>query len=350
MALLFSVTTLVVRSQNRINYFPDSVRLELPDEHTLIVFELKTIQKDSLVIKNFPSMMKEFLEYMKKSTPSNFSETGPYRINIKMQPEGFKEIISNSEEHAYKPMGERTIMSIRKIDELQTQVILKEKQIAELLPPGWEVFIVSENFKIKVYSESFAGLTAVANEDFTQASSIILNDSGMKVIGKKSVRARVVLQQKNISQSSVEYKYPGDNIGLNVNAGIGLFRDKLYPELSFKLALTFKDHFSRHNLRASLIYNNLFFAEKATEGYTTNLNTFLSVSFEKNFNKKYDRPQWSGLGIGFLTIKNGDYFSGKTAKFFITHEMGNRVNIVPEFYLTNDFTKFALGITLKYSF
>jgi hypothetical protein len=51
-----------------------------------------------------------------------------------------------------------------------------------------------------------------------------------------------------------------------------------------------------------------------------------------------------------LVRKNGDYFVGKTAKLFITHEMGNRINIVPEFYLTNDFKKFTFGMTLKYSF
>ena len=351
--LLLSVALLCLagsaEAQQRINYYPDSIRIELPDHQTLVVFEMKQFKKDLDFIRNFPVMFKELLEYVQKSTPANFSSTGPYRIDIQILPEGYKEIMSNSTEHSYKPVGEKTLIKISHVDKSVTQVTVKEKQLAELLPPGWEVFINSKDFKIKIYSESFEGINGIGTEDFTQASSTLSSDPGIKIMGKKSVQARMVVQQGKVSQNYIHYIYPGDNIFLNMNAGIGLFGDKLYPELSFALGLTFKDRFFRQNIRPSIVYNNLFFAEKTTEGFNVNTNSFLSLTLEKNFNRGVGGPHWSGLGAGLLVRKSGDYFTGNTAKFFITHNMG-RVNLVPEFYLTDDFKKFAFGMTLKYNF
>ena len=337
------------QAQQKINYYPDSIRIELPDQHTLIVFEMKQFKNDLDFIKNFPALFKELLEYVQKSTPVDFASTRPYRIDIQMLPEGYKEIMSNAAEHSYKPVGEKTLIKISHVDNPVTQAIVKEKQLTELLPPGWEVFIFSKDFKIKIYSESFEGIKNLGSIDLAQASSTLSNDPGMEIMGKKSVRARMILQQGKASQNSIRYIYPGDNIALGLNAGVGLFQDKLYPELSFMLGFTFKDRYFRKNIRTSLVFNNLFFAEKVIEGYSTNINSFLSMTFEKNFNSKTDGARWSGLGAGLLVRKSGDYFTGNTAKFFITHDMG-RVNLVPEFYLTDDFKKFAFGMTLKYNF
>jgi hypothetical protein len=117
------------------------------------------------------------------------------------------------------------------------------------------------------------------------------------------------------------------------------------------LGLTFRDHFGRKNIRTSLVWDNMLFTEKPVEGYQLNINSFLSLSFEKNFNTKTKSPQWLGIGAGFLVRKNGDYFTGNTMKFFIIHEMENRrISLQPEFYLTDDFKKFAFGMTMKYTF
>jgi hypothetical protein len=337
-------------AQQKINYYPDSIRIELPEQHTLVVFGMRSIKKDHAFIKNFPALFQELLNYVQKSTQTNFSETGPYTIDIKILPEGVEGTFEWVQEGVTKPIGEKTSITINKSTQPQTHVLVKEKQIVELLPPGWEVSITSNTYKVNIYSETYQGLVSLGHEDFSQTSSALVDDPGMKVIGRKSMYARFSVNENKIQKNSIKYIHPGDNIFLTAIAGVGLLHDKLYPELSFKLGLTFKDHFFRQNIRTSVIYNNLFFAEKTAEKYNTFVNSFLSLSFERNFNPKNDHPHWSGIGAGLLVRKNGDYFVGKTAKFFITHEIGNRVNIVPEFYLTNDFKKFTFGMTLKYSF
>ena len=335
----------------RINYYPDSIRIELPDQKTVLVIEMREFKKNTSYLQKFPAFLKEVLDHVQKSSPPDFAASGPHHINVHLVPEGEKEILSAGGMNSYKPIGEKMMISIRPIEQLETQVTIKEKQIVELLPPGWELSILSKDTRVNIYSENFQSMLDVSNLDFTDASDKLTKEANVASIGKNSIRSRMVFRENKIDQSSFSRKYPGDNIGLGATAGVGLFRDKLYPQLTLNLSLTFKDHFGRQNIRTSLVYDNLIFAEKITEGYQTNVNSFLSLSFEKNFNTKSKGAMWEGIGAGFLVRKNGDYFSGNTAKFFIIHEMENRrISILPEFYLTDDFKKFAFGMTLKYTF
>ena len=43
------------QAQQKINYYPDSIRIEMPDQHTLIVFEMRQFKNDLDFIKNFPA-------------------------------------------------------------------------------------------------------------------------------------------------------------------------------------------------------------------------------------------------------------------------------------------------------
>lgn len=337
-------------AQHRINYYPDSIRIELPDQHTLLVFEMRWYSENTEFIKNFPAAFGELMDYVKKSTADDFSETGPYKISVKVMAAGYKEIVGVPSNYSFKPIGEKTTITIDTASRTKTEVLIRDNQITELLPPGWEVIILAHDHKIKIYSESFEGLMSIVNTDLSEVSTKLESDIGMKNIGRKSVRAQMILKQNAVETSSINYVHPGDNIFLTANAGVGLFQDKLYPELSLKLGLTFRDHFNRKNIRTSVHYNNLFFAEKGDEGYNSYINSFLSVSFERNFSHKDNHAQWSGLGAGLLVRNRGNYFKGNTAKFFITHELGGRLHLVPEFYLTDDFKKFSFGMTLKYTF
>lgn len=339
--LVVLLQTKIGQAQQKINYYPDSIRIELPEQHTLIVFEMRRYAENPAFIKNFPAQFDALMAYVKESTSDNFSETGPNKIVIEITPEGH---------YSTKPFVESTHFTIENTIANQTKILVKDHQIVELLPPGWEVYITAKEYKIKVYSETYQDLLSLSDLDLTAVGSKLEADAGMKNIGRKSIHAQMVLNQKTIEKSTINYVHPLDNIFINANAGVGLFQDKLYPELSFHLGLTFKDHFKRENIRTAVHYTNLFFAEKTEPGYTSYINSFLSLSFERNFNPNDDHAHWFGLGAGLLVRNKGDYFKGNTAKFFISHELGGRLNVVPEFYLTDDFKKFSFGMALKYSF
>ena len=275
---------------------------------------------------------------------------GPHRIEVRLVPVGEKQILSMGGEHTYAPIGEKTIITIQKVNQLKTQATIKDKQIIELLPPGWELSILSDNNKVTMYSESFISMAAVDTLDFAGICARLLKEFNLKSIGKSSIQSRMVYQNNKIEQAKFVRKYPGDQIALGVSGGVGVFRDRIYPQLSATVSLKFNDRFSRPYIRTSATIDFLFFTERTTEGFQMNTNQFVSLSIEKNFNRKTKGAQWSGIGVGLLTNKSGDYFTGKTMKFFINHDFEKGVSIVPEFYLTDDFKKFTFGTTIRYRF
>ncbi|MDZ4714763.1 MAG: hypothetical protein SH819_04775 [Cytophagales bacterium] len=334
-------------AQPKFNLYPDSIRIEFPDLGALVIFEMSNYPESNDFIRNFPQTLGESLEYIRKSSSSDLTSSPPMRIEIQSMPEGLKE-----EKLSMKPYGEKKLVRISPLDPAQTTMtVIKDKGIVEMLPPGWELYLNSKTYRVKVYAATFSSLEAIATQDFGAVVDKINADEGMKTLWRKSIESQIIVRENKIENSSAKYIFPGDNISLTLNAGVGLFSNIIYPELSLIMGLTFKDRYRRPNFRTSLIYNNLFFAERTNDGFDTHINSFLSGSFEVNFNRKTHQAHWSGLGIGWLTRSSNNYFTGNTAKFFITHSLpGSRFSMVPEFYLTDNLKKFTFGMTLKYSF
>lgn len=346
---VFAVALLAFPSvaQPKFKLYPDSIRVEMPEQNGLVVFELKDFNASENYVRSFSTTLTEVLGYTRQSLSGDLNASKPQRIEVHAGPEGTKEVGLGT-----KPYGEKKQVTLRPIEPGETTMtILKDKGIVELLPPGWEVLLVAKEYRVKVYAADFASLEKIAAQDFGIVADAMKKDAGMATLGRKSIEAQMTLRKNVVDQQSIQYVFPGDNIGLTLQGGIGLVQGVLYPELSLKLFLSFRDRMRRPNFRTSLIGNQMFFAEQTTEGFQTYVNSFISGTFETNFDRKSGKASWSGLGIGFLVNRNGNYFKGGTGKFFITHTIpGSRFSMVPEFYLTDDFKKFTFGMTLKYSF
>lgn len=339
--LLLSVAAL---GQPKFKPFPDSIRVELPEAGAVVVFELKEFSKSDAVVSTFPGMLQTILENVRKAETGT---TEPMHIEVRKGPEGTKEVGLG-----VKPYGERQEVTIKPAAEKRTTMtLIKDRGIVEMLPPGWEITFNAREYCIWIYGSTLAALDSVSRQNFDVVVNTIRADAGMKYVGRKSTEARLVIRGHKVETSSINYVHPGDMIGLGVLAGVGVLQNIVYPELSAKLVLTFRDRMRRPNFRPSLVLNQLYFTEQTAEGFVLQPNTFLSGAFEVNFNKKSGNASWSGLGIGYLLQGNGNYFQGNTGKFFITHTIpGSRFSMVPEFYLTDNFKKFTFGMTLKYAF
>lgn len=347
LVLFFTVIIFQVGiAQPKFKLYPDSIRVEMPEQNGLVVFEIREFPKNQDVIRNFGKTLKEILETVRKSTSPDQAKE-PLHIEVRTGPEGQKEVGLG-----VKPFGEKRELTIRPSSPLQTTVTMtKERGIVEMLPPGWEVLMMAKDHKVKVYAADFSSLEKIADQDFGLVADAIAKDAGIVHMGRKSIESRMILRNSQVDEKTVSYVHPGDNIFLAFQAGIGLYQNIIYPELSFKMGLTFKDRMRRPNFRTTLIATRLYFAEQTSEGFQSYSNSFLSGSFEVNFDRKSGKTSWSGLGIGFLVNRSGNYFLGNTAKIFVTHTIpGSRFSMVPEFYLTDDFKKFTFGMTLKYSF
>lgn len=337
--------------QKRIDFFPDSIRIELPQHRTLVVLETKKYEDDKAFIENFPAFLKELLKLAQKSMPANFTETGPYNISVQITHETEDEVLGIGE-YTFDAQGEKTNITIVKKEPLETQVTVKQNKIVELKPPGWELLIQTKMYKATLYADSFQGLLGTAQEDFSQAGETINSDDALKFMGRKSINARIIVENGKVLQDTLTASHPGDLLSINLHGGFGFYQDKFYPELSVSTALLFRDRYNRARTKIEVNYSGLFFAERKAEGgFQTHVNSFLSLSYGKNFNNEIGLPQWTGIGAGLLVNKSGDYFKGKTLKLFFFNDIGNsRLQVIPEFYLTNDFKDFNYGIKLKYNF
>ena len=75
----------------------------------------------------------------------------------------------------------------------------------------------------------------------------------------------------------------------------------------------------------------------------------MSLSYSRNF--RPGRERFFGVGVGYLLNSKGSIYNGKTMKISILSDIGHpKINLVPEFYLTDDFKEFAFGLKLGYKF
>ncbi|MBL0745145.1 hypothetical protein [Chryseolinea lacunae] len=312
------------------NFHPDTVRVEFPEHRAVVSFALRRYKRHNAFLKDFPTALHEVLDVVRKS----IADTNvPQKITVIYKPDEQQEI-------TLQPGSTVTTVTTQK------------NNILRLLPPGWEITMITRDVNVWLYAESFAGLEALAQEDYSQLITTIDASLASVSLGKKSIKARLVVQQHQIKQQKVDYNYPADMIGLTASVGAGFVREKFYPEASTSLALYFADHYQRLNHRVELIYNAMVFTERAGEGnYSTHVNSFLSLAYSHNWNRTGGRERWGGLGLGYQVGRQGDYFKGKTAKLFFVSDIGStKLNLVPEFYLTNDLKTFAFGLKLNYTF
>ena len=260
LALLCSAHSLQAQ-YNRVNYRPDSIRVEFPEQNALVIFEVKRFQNDFQFIENFSATLKDLIAYVQKASPSTIRESAPRRIDIKIKPEIEKLILTSAAGNFFKPEGEKIEITISDIPP-QTNLRIRHNTIEQLLPPGWEMSITTKDVNVTIYAETFEGLENLAQQNFAQVVSSLQSDPKMNAVGKKSIQSRLIIKQGKVDQRVINYIYPGDLIFITGHAGIGLLHDKFYPELTASMGFYFKDHFNRRNHRLELIYNNMFFTEK----------------------------------------------------------------------------------------
>lgn len=321
--------TYVTVSPKKLDFFPDSIRVELPDQKAIVIFQFRNISHEASFIGEFPNHLKEWVAQLAESSPV---PTIPHKVSIT-----FKE--NNDSE-----------IRIWESSEPTTLVRTHERMVTELLPPGWELTIIFKNVHVYVYAQTFKDLETLAQQRLLPIQEKLKAYTDAKPLHRKSLISRFVLQSDKITFHENTRKTVMDFLELNLSGGLGFFGQKIYPELNPYASLLFGDRFQRKNYKISFIYNNLFFTERNPDGgFTTRPNSFVSVSWSKNLVFKGGDPSWIGFGVGLLVRRSGDYFKGQTAKFFISKDVGH-FNLAPELYLTDEFRKAQLGFRLNYTF
>ena len=337
-------------AQGVVRAYPDSLRLEFPDHHAIVTFEMRNFIKDYSIVQAFPATLQNLLGEAKKALPANYTELPPQRLTFRLRPHNDHSITNTPGGHSFWDTEEHWEITIE--DALpKTHLTIQSDAIKELLPPGWEIHIVAARYKITAYATDFASFEALAAEKFDTIVQKITQDPSLKKIGKNGIISKMVVKNHEVVDSTIGFFFPGDFLELNAAGSLGVVRDKLYPEFSLLTSIYFSDRYGTWKQRLQASFDLSCFTSRNSEGsYKSEINSFVSLSYGINFRGgNRERQQWASLGVGYLVRNNGDYFKGNTAKIFIMTDIGShKLNLIPELYLTDDFKKSVFGMKLRY--
>jgi len=341
---ILPLVLLCLSANAQFNNLPDSIRVEFPEEKCIVSFELRNFQEQKEIITQFPRLLQSLTEQLQNimvpeelTTVHNvsvkFSKKSPLRFQLKRL-----DLTTEPRQVTISPASHQTSFSS------------DGNVLRELLPPGWTMTFASDVFLITMYAHTWENIKALAQGDLQHIVAALEKNESVKNVGRRGLSARMVSSGGTIQYEKIDRKPPTDMLGLHAGAAVGLYNGKWYPELNFATALYFSNRMRENNQRLMLAYELKFFPSADAEGnFVTSNNGFLNFSYSRNFAKQ--TPRWTGLGVGYLVNSKGTIYTNETIKFFLETDIGSqKLNIVPEFYLINDFKDFSLGLKLNYRF
>jgi hypothetical protein len=313
---------------------PDSIRLEYPDYHALLTFELRQYEENKSIIRNFPAQLANIVKHIKSSITAT-DQAKPHRVEVLYAEE--------------KGIDQYTLQ-LSAISDPDTKVTVSEKTIVELLPPGWEVHVRMKQAEIRLYVPDLEQLEQLSGLNMEPVIAQLDKDPETHRQQRFGIISRIIVAGGQVQSTQTSHRLPNDMLGLHAGAGLGLVHERFYPEFNFALSFYLANRYKENHQRISAHYELKLFTGRTSEGdYLTQPASFLSVSYALNFGK--DRPRWTGLGAGFLVHNRSDVFRGNTLKLFIESDIGSpKLNIIPELYLTDDYKRSVFGIKLNYKF
>jgi hypothetical protein len=319
------------KSMIAVNEFPDSVRVELPDQQAIILFELKNVKQKATDIERFSERVKAIQAYI---TSSLSDVSNPHHVLITENENLELEITITQNEHQ------------------KTQLRIKDQEIQELLPPGWEMIWKTKESIIHLYLHDINELDAVSRVDYANMASNLKSEAQQSFVGRKRMIAHTIIKNNETAFRDVKFQMPSDFLGIHFGTGFGFLQNKFYPELNISVTMYRGNHFNQLRQKIGIDLQSMIFTSTGSDHkLSTHPNTFLSLSYGRNFSGANQRQRWTTFGAGLLIKSQGDIFQGNTAKFYFQTDIGSsKLNLVPELYLTDNFKKSLIGIKLKYLF
>lgn len=140
-----------------------------------------------------------------------------------------------------------------------------------------------------------------------------------------------------------------NQIQIEGGAGIAFFKGKLLPTFDGQLGFLFsqkgilKNHYF---VNLELIYD--FVSENNKLVPKTGL--FKDFGYKHNFSKSPDKADWYGISVGYLSHKNSEIFDDNTWRISIYRNISKNIELVPQIYIPNNFSKVFPGLKLKIDF
>lgn len=131
-----------------------------------------------------------------------------------------------------------------------------------------------------------------------------------------------------------------DALSLNGGVGVNLIKNQPVIDLSVEIGIMFSKKGIWKN-QFYLSYNQL---SDFSDNSKINLNYFINIGYRYNKSNTVKNPNWLGMELGYLTVKNGDMLEKNTFRFGFNWEIGKYITITPQLYFSGSSTYPAIRI------
>ncbi|QGY44741.1 hypothetical protein GM418_14005 [Maribellus comscasis] len=203
------------------------------------------------------------------------------------------------------------------------------------------IFFATRDLNVKIYVDDLADLSIFASEDFKRKAkegTQAISDEIGKGYRKSPVQACVDLRE---NKPKVHVQTPSfrslDMLYITGGVGSGWVKNSFVSDINFRLGLGFSRKGMIKNIY-SVGWNMMYDFSGSTNDNFFELNHFVSVGWEHNFSDSPLQDKWYGLSVGYLAIRNNDFFKENTFRVSVKKRINDSVSLKPELYF-NDFLK-----------
>lgn len=292
--------------------YPDTLRVKT-DEKNLITLAFSNIQNEQLGLDD--ELWKSILGIMESSLQTAANSEG-VRIS-------YEKVKINNEEQARIEVAKiETESDIFWIDSEGMRHDQSDRIEFEIMLPEISIlFSLNDLSDLQNIKEVSIESIWEAKKGKVEASRVRYSGSGNYELG--------VLRISEINHSDRK-----DFLEFRGGPGIGFYRDRFVPSLSFDVSFNFSDRFGQPRTKFGLFYTQHYFHTEKSEGnFDLDLNHFLSLywAMSRGTSKEY------GLGFGYLVGQNGSFYKGNTYKITIYNTNTSRTSLTPELIFVDDF-------------
>jgi|GEM_PF-2502736 len=326
--------SIIAGNDNSKHKFQDTLNIKVDDNTRLMVVSknLYHFEQADSIDKLVEQFNKDIMKIEYPEAGDNYikifyqiGETGSSTIKFENVTEQDKkyEVLKNGE--TFSPMPIELVMKINKANQIS------------ILLSGPEYFESLEGFK---FGEIISGILLNVKNDEPEMRrkqvtlNWFLNDG-------KSIEE---LQEINFNKKSY------DMISLSGTVGASLIRNRLVPSIDLNIGIIIgKKTYQQHMIRAEA--STLYTFNKNPEGnYSTDINAFLGLSYYYNSSTNPDKPRWLGVGLSYLTWRNGNFFDENTWRFTVGARFGKHFSVMPELYISEGFKNVMPGLRIQATF
>ncbi len=145
----------------------------------------------------------------------------------------------------------------------------------------------------------------------------------------------------------INHSNPTDFLEFRAGVGVGFYRDRFIPDISYDVSLNFRDRFGKPRTKVGILYTQHYMLSEQSEGdFDLHLNGFLNAYWTifKGTNREY------GIGFGYLINQNGGFYEGSTFKMSVYNKRSSRTSLTPELVFTNGFKQSFPALRFGLSF